>query len=908
VYRASTATESCRWAINTDQRTISGNLDIVFVLTSDRWLVTIGCGTWEPYARNASTGTPFGDGLFIVGAEVAPGRYRATGATEKCAWERWSHLRVPLPTGRTPVVDILDSDAGFHSSGCGTWSTDLTSGGEPAREFGDGTHLVEVDIEPGRYRSTAEAGACVWQRVSNFSGEESALISADHMLIVDIGPSDAGFSSRGCGTWSADLTSGREQAREFGDGTHLVGPDIDPGRYRRTSEAGGCTWQRLSDFSSEDSGVISAGEARFVSIAPGDTGFQSSGCGDWQPWPTTSFEDGDHRVGIDIPPGRYRATGASEECAWGTGAVTEPGPYAPLAKDGERSPLVLPLTVADIDPTDERLMSQGCGTWSDELAPVVEPGAPFGDGTFIVGLDIAPGRYRAVSPSDSCFWLRLADFRIFGGKYGSPDIRSTVGGWWPTVLGGDRSSIVDIKLSDVGFYSSGCGTWSDDLSPTVEPGESFPDGTYVVGDEVAPGRYRAAGRTGSCYWARLDDFNGEFGETGAGWRARRSGPTSVVDIAAEDAGFWSVGCGTWSDDLSPVVAPGDPFPDGTYIVGVDIQPGRYRATGPTEECLWYRLYDFAGLGGAYEGAYAISIAWQMSVVDIARGDVGLLSMNCGTWSDDLTPIAEPGEPFGDGVYLVGIDIAPGRYRASAPSESCSWARLSGFGGNPSFGYGLSPDIMAYGDEHSAIVDLQPTDTGFLTYDCGTWSSQLTPIAEPGKAFGTGTYVVGLDIAPGRYRATLQPVRWCEWRRISAFTGEDGFEYLGTITSRHATGSDSQRPIPTVIVDILPSDAGFSSRHGCGTWSSDLTPRVAPGEPFGAGTYLVGSEVAPGRYRGVSSGDSGCHWARLSAFGAPDDVIDSGSFRGRGSIDIGSEDLGFRSRGCGEWQLVAPEDE
>ncbi len=152
---------------------------------------------------------------------------------------------------------------------------------------------------------------------------------------------------------------------------------------------------------------------------------------------------------------------------------------------------MLPLTVADIAPNDERFLSEGCGEWSDELTPIAEPGRPFGDGTYIVGLDIAPGRYRAAAPSDSCYWVRLAYFRIFGGKHGFADIRTTVGGWEPTVRGGDTSSVVDILPSDAGFYSEGCGTWSGDLTPIAVPGEPFADGTYFVGSEIAPGRYRA---------------------------------------------------------------------------------------------------------------------------------------------------------------------------------------------------------------------------------------------------------------------------------------------------------------------------------------------------------------------------------------------------------------------------------
>lgn len=649
---------------------------------------------------------------------------------ESCSW----FIQIG-PTGHGgfgTIVDIEASDVAFGSEYCGTWEpySPIVSPGGP---FGAGSFIVGDEIEPGRYRAVEPSESCYWEPLFGFrpsvGDREMTSASVDYlgmtsvghlgMTIVDIESSYIGFLSHGCGTWSRDLASDMGPVREFSDGTHLIGVDIETGSYRASTYSDDCEWLRLGGFRGFGQDVITRSRTPLVHIDAADTGFHSRGCGEWRPWTPTSFEEGDHRVGIDVLPGRYRAIGASEECTWGTGAVLE---YQ--YKKGDDVPLLmLPLTVVDIDPADERFISQGCGSWSEDLASVAEPGEPFGDGTFIVGLDIAPGRYRATAPSDSCFWLRLADFRIFGGKHGLPDFRTTVGGWWPTVLGGDTSTIVDIEPSDIGFYSSGCGTWSDDLTPIVAPGESFPDGTYFVGDEVAPGRYRTIAPSDSCYWARLNDFLGEYGHTHQGFVSRRSGPTSVVDIAPEDAGFWSVGCGTWTGDLPPVATPGHAFPDGTYIVGVDIAPTRYRATGTTEECLWYRLYDFGGIGGAYEGAYAISIGW-LPVVDIEASDAGFLSRGCGTWSDELTSTVTPGEPFGDGLYLVDIDIEPGRYRAHAPSRSCDWWRLRGFHGDGEYAHGplrAKPDIIAYGRADSATVDIQPTDAGFWTYGCGVWS-------------------------------------------------------------------------------------------------------------------------------------------------------------------------------------------
>ena len=390
----------------------------------------------------------------------------------------------------------------------------------------------------------------------------------------------------------------------------------------------------------------------------------------------------------------------------------------------------------------------------------------------------------------------------------------------------------------------------------------------------------------------MGDFSGEYGEGGSNFVIRRSGPTSIADIAPEDAGFYSRGCGTWSDDLSPVTTPGEPFPDGTYLVGVDIAPGRYRATAPTDRCLWFRLDEFGGVYGAYEGAFAISIGW-LPVVDVAPSDAGLLTAGCGTWSDAATPIVGPGEPFGDGVYLVGINIAPGRYRASAPPGACSWRRLDGFRGDPSFGYDTLPDIIAYGD--STIVDILETDVGFSSSGCGAWSEVNPRVSEPKRSFGDGTYLAWTEIAPGRYFANA-PSGQCEWRRLDNFGGHDDYAELGI-----GGGRAWDLPNRLAVVDIKASDVGFQST-GCGEWTQTFEPRVTPGGPPGDGFFLVGIEVAPGRYR--ANTPESCTFERRSAFSGEyyEDrrYVDAG-WAGRSRVlaivDIEPTDVGFESKGC-----------
>jgi len=76
----------------------------------------------------------------------------------------------------------------------------------PRTSFGDGVWLVGTDIAPGTYR-TQHGDRCWWERLSCFDGTHGCIIAYDYAnnvgaSIVEIRPSDAGFSSDNCGQWS----------------------------------------------------------------------------------------------------------------------------------------------------------------------------------------------------------------------------------------------------------------------------------------------------------------------------------------------------------------------------------------------------------------------------------------------------------------------------------------------------------------------------------------------------------------------------------------------------------------------------------------------------------------------------------------------------------------------------------
>ena len=213
---------------------------------------TNGCGEWEP--RETRKRKPpqrkFGDGLYEVGVDIAPGIYTADQNQGRCLWfTRTDFTYQPNYDGFVtwwrvgePIVELKIGDGGFYSVRCGTWQ--IRKGGRPAEplsEFDDGSYVVGVDIEPGDYVANSGDSVCRWFRnspfsisVPNFSGGYQSI----GQQIVTIQPSDTGFHSDGCGPWER-FDPGDVQAEPdtaIGAGTFAVGVDVQPGSTSQTQQ------------------------------------------------------------------------------------------------------------------------------------------------------------------------------------------------------------------------------------------------------------------------------------------------------------------------------------------------------------------------------------------------------------------------------------------------------------------------------------------------------------------------------------------------------------------------------------------------------------------------------------------------------------------------------------------------
>ena len=168
--------------------------------------------TATPTDVPTTTPTPepgYGDGTWIVGAEITPGTYAAPGS-DLCYWARLNGfggsldeiIANELGSGRQ-IVTIDPGDSGFETRGCGRW-VQLEEELTPLDAIPDGKWVVGAEITPGTYAAPG-SDLCYWARLNGFGGSLDEIIANElgsGRQIVTIDPGDSGFETRDCGTWT----------------------------------------------------------------------------------------------------------------------------------------------------------------------------------------------------------------------------------------------------------------------------------------------------------------------------------------------------------------------------------------------------------------------------------------------------------------------------------------------------------------------------------------------------------------------------------------------------------------------------------------------------------------------------------------------------------------------------------
>lgn len=187
----------------------------------------------------------------------------------------------------------------------------------------------------------------------------------------------------------------------------------------------------------------------------------------------------------------------------------------------------------------------------------------------------------------------------------------------------------------------------------------------------------------------------------------------------------------------------------------------------------------------------------------AAGDADVLAIYQGKLAGltvRLIP-AGPKTAFGTGQYLVGKDIAAGRYYTD-PNSGCYWERESGLGGT--LNEIIANDFVGY-NAAQIIVDIKSSDLAFKTdADCGTWTQ--TPRGGVMTSIAPGMWLVNSQVTPGTYRANA--ASGCYWERLRHFEG-----VLSGIIANNFVASAGQQ-----LVTIAAGDVGFNTDADCGTWT------------------------------------------------------------------------------------------
>jgi hypothetical protein len=154
------------------------------------------------------------------------------------------------------------------------------------------------------------------------------------------------------------------------------------------------------------------------------------------------------------------------------------------------------------------------------------------------------------------------------------------------------------------------------------------------------------------------------------------------------------------------------FGNGVRLVNVEIRPGRYRSVNAsTGSCYWARLRNTTGTNDII----ANELGAGPRLLEVLPTDVAIESSRCNAWTEITGPATTSRTAdFADGMYLVGVDIEPGTWRAAGPGENCYWGRLRNING--------SDNILAnYFGALPAIMTILPTDVAVVVSRCGTWT-------------------------------------------------------------------------------------------------------------------------------------------------------------------------------------------
>jgi len=272
-----------------------------------------------------------------------------------------------------------------------------------------------------------------------------------------------------------------------------------------------------------------------------------------------------------------------------------------------------------------------------------------------------------------------------------------------------------------------------------------------------------------------------------------------------------------------VADPGGEIHDGLWRVGIDIDPGTYRAAAPIERdrdgygCYWTA---YSGSDHSFENIVGSGVDITGLPALVLTGATEFESSGCGQLQrvDPATLFGNLDAPVGlpSGAWLIGEDFAPGVYRTAAEvsmtgdggGSRCDWSIFTGASQ-------AEEDLVDWGMVSGGRPILR-LDAGqsFNSRGCGDWvpvdPAGLFQSDDAPRTIAEGVWFAGEDFAPGTYVAnpTFGPENvygYCYWAIAESWEAP-----AASGTSSDFSDKEGQRAVTLTVGQRFESE-------GCGDW-------------------------------------------------------------------------------------------
>ena len=158
-----------------------------------------------------------------------------------------------------------------------------------------------------------------------------------------------------------------------------------------------------------------------------------------KPLKTVISKNGTYKVGTQVKPGLYKATGTGNSCYW-----ERLDGFSGSLDDINANHFGSANVYVQITSRDVGFKTEGCGSWKQVSNSGAKSSTISKDGNYRVGIDIKPGLYQG-SGGGACYWANLDGF--------TGDLDDIIENDFTYGL-----VVVDIPSWSTGFEKSGCGT------------------------------------------------------------------------------------------------------------------------------------------------------------------------------------------------------------------------------------------------------------------------------------------------------------------------------------------------------------------------------------------------------------------------------------------------------------------